>query len=117
MFYSPHGSIPEGQAKETRRLVNERHVLLRYVTAQGEVTTDFPDNPNGSVDGIAGLVNEKRTVFGHMAHPEVSAYATHEPHWFKKKDQLRRKGTSSTSLVDMPGVGQIIFKNIVNYFK
>ena len=39
----------------------EGRVVLRY--APGE-------NPNGSLDDIAGIVNEKRNVFGLMPHPE-----------------------------------------------
>jgi phosphoribosylformylglycinamidine synthase subunit PurQ / glutaminase len=35
------------------------HVVLRYV-----------DNPNGSVDGIAGVCNEAGNVMGLMPHPE-----------------------------------------------
>jgi phosphoribosylformylglycinamidine synthase subunit PurQ / glutaminase len=40
--------------------LNEQHrILLRYV-----------DNPNGSVEDIAGICNEGRNVFGLMPHPE-----------------------------------------------
>src|SRR2546425_10739093 len=42
-----------------RQLQREQRVLLRYV-----------DNPNGSVDDIAGICNETRNVFGLMPHPE-----------------------------------------------
>ncbi len=41
------------------RLRDEDRVVLRYV-----------DNPNGSVDGIAGVCNEDRNVVGLMPHPE-----------------------------------------------
>jgi phosphoribosylformylglycinamidine synthase len=41
------------------RLRDEDRVVLRYV-----------DNPNGSVDGIAGVCNESRNVVGLMPHPE-----------------------------------------------
>jgi phosphoribosylformylglycinamidine synthase len=41
------------------RLQDEDRVVLRYV-----------DNPNGSVDGIAGVCNEGRNVVGLMPHPE-----------------------------------------------
>jgi phosphoribosylformylglycinamidine synthase len=45
-----------------------RQVLLRYATADGRVTDEA--NPNGSVNGIAGLCNEARNVAGMMPHPE-----------------------------------------------
>jgi phosphoribosylformylglycinamidine synthase I len=41
------------------RLRDEDRVVLRYV-----------DNPNGSVDDIAGVCNEGRNVVGLMPHPE-----------------------------------------------
>ena len=41
------------------RLNDEDRVVLRYV-----------DNPNGSVDDIAGVCNEGRNVVGLMPHPE-----------------------------------------------
>ena len=41
------------------RLCREDRVLLRYI-----------NNPNGSVDDIAGICNEGRNVFGLMPHPE-----------------------------------------------
>lgn len=46
------------------QLRSERRVVLRYV-----------DNPNGSVDGIAGICNEGRNVVGLMPHPERASDA------------------------------------------
>lgn len=43
-------------------------VLFRYVNAQGEATEAA--NPNGSLDNIAGICNERRNVAGLMPHPE-----------------------------------------------
>jgi phosphoribosylformylglycinamidine synthase len=42
-----------------RQLNRENRILLRYI-----------DNPNGSIDDIAGICNETRNVFGLMPHPE-----------------------------------------------
>ena len=46
----------------------ERQVVFRYVDADGAVTDDA--NPNGSVQSIAGICNERRNVVGLMPHPE-----------------------------------------------
>ncbi|MDD3043334.1 MAG: phosphoribosylformylglycinamidine synthase subunit PurQ [Methanosarcinaceae archaeon] len=46
---------------------NER-VVFRYVDENGKVTDDA--NPNGSIENIAGIVNEGRNVLGLMPHPE-----------------------------------------------
>jgi len=43
-------------------------VLWRYVNSKGE-TTDAA-NPNGSVENIAGICNERGNVAGLMPHPE-----------------------------------------------
>ena len=50
------------------RLERNRQVVFRYVNAAGDVTDDA--NPNGSVNGIAGICNEARNVVGLMPHPE-----------------------------------------------
>jgi phosphoribosylformylglycinamidine synthase len=51
-----------------RELESSGRVVFRYCDAQGSVT-DLA-NPNGAVNGIAGICNEKRNVVGLMPHPE-----------------------------------------------
>jgi phosphoribosylformylglycinamidine synthase len=54
---------------DTLRELNDRdRIVFRYSTADGEVTPDA--NPNGSIENIAGIVNERRNVLGLMPHPE-----------------------------------------------
>ncbi len=53
------------------RLKKQSQIVLRYCTEDGEVTRAA--NPNGSVENIAGLVNDEGTVFGLMPHPERAA--------------------------------------------
>jgi phosphoribosylformylglycinamidine synthase len=43
-------------------------VVFRYTDAEGVVTDEA--NPNGSVNGIAGICNAQRNVVGMMPHPE-----------------------------------------------
>ena len=50
------------------RLKSENRILWQYVTAQAEVTE--MSNPNGAVENIAGVCNERRNVAGLMPHPE-----------------------------------------------
>ena len=50
------------------RLEKNRQVIFRYTSPDGEVTSEA--NPNGSVNGIAGICNESRNVVGLMPHPE-----------------------------------------------
>src|SRR5579859_5673415 len=48
-------------------------VLWQYVSASGEATDAA--NPNGSLQNIAGICNERRNVAGLMPHPERAAEA------------------------------------------
>lgn len=48
-------------------------VVLRYAGADGLVTSEA--NPNGSLRGIAGIVNEGGNVLGLMPHPERASEA------------------------------------------
>ncbi|MBM3941650.1 MAG: phosphoribosylformylglycinamidine synthase subunit PurQ [SAR202 cluster bacterium] len=52
------------------RLEEEGRVLFRYCDASGAVTPEA--NPNGSLNNIAGIVNEAGNVLGMMPHPERS---------------------------------------------
>jgi phosphoribosylformylglycinamidine synthase len=55
------------------RLEQNGQVVFRYVNANGEVEPST--DPNGSMRGIAGIVNERGNVLGLMPHPERAAEA------------------------------------------
>jgi len=71
--------ISHGEGKyyadpETLAALKQRNgVVFRYATAEGRVTRAA--NPNGSIDNIAGVVNEEGTVLGLMPHPERASEA------------------------------------------
>jgi phosphoribosylformylglycinamidine synthase I len=46
-------------------------IVFRYATLDGQVTRAA--NPNGSLENIAGVVNEGGTVLGMLPHPERAA--------------------------------------------
>jgi phosphoribosylformylglycinamidine synthase len=50
------------------RLETEGRVVFRYVDAAGSPTPEA--NPNGSLNNVAGVVNERGNVLGMMPHPE-----------------------------------------------
>lgn len=56
-----------------KRLQDQRQVAFRYCDAQGNLTDE--SNPNGSLDHIAGVLNEQGNVLGMMPHPERVAEA------------------------------------------
>ena len=43
---------------------------LEELKAADRVVLRYADNPNGSLDDVAGIVNERGNVFGLMPHPE-----------------------------------------------
>ncbi len=51
-----------------RALTLHRQIVLRYCDENGR--TDEANNPNGSRNNIAGIVNRAGNVFGLMPHPE-----------------------------------------------
>jgi phosphoribosylformylglycinamidine synthase I len=56
-----------------RRMEENRQVIFRYCTSEGQITEAA--NPNGSVSNIAGISNEQRNVLGMMPHPERASEA------------------------------------------
>jgi phosphoribosylformylglycinamidine synthase len=63
----------QADAGTIARLEAERRVVFRYVTPGGEATPE--GNPNGSLNNIAGIINERGNVLGMMPHPERAAEA------------------------------------------
>lgn len=55
------------------RLEQNGQIVFRYVNAAGEIAP--ATDPNGSMRGIAGIVNERGNVLGLMPHPERAAEA------------------------------------------
>jgi phosphoribosylformylglycinamidine synthase subunit PurQ / glutaminase len=47
---------------------------LRELNGQGRVVLRYVDNPNGSVDDIAGITNASGNVVGLMPHPERASH-------------------------------------------
>lgn len=74
-FVTHSGSVL--QELESRRLV-----VLRYVDPETLLPTDqFPHNPNGSWNAIAGICDPTGRLFGLMPHPEAYLLPYHHPRW------------------------------------
>jgi phosphoribosylformylglycinamidine synthase I len=58
---------------ELKRLESEDRIAFRYATPAGDITREA--NPNGSLNNIAGILNEGRNVLGMMPHPDRSSEA------------------------------------------
>jgi phosphoribosylformylglycinamidine synthase len=65
-----HGEGHAEFATNEQRQACESKVALRFVDGYGKVTQNYPDNPNGSVNGITGLTAANGRVTIMMPHPE-----------------------------------------------
>jgi phosphoribosylformylglycinamidine synthase len=67
------------------RMNREGLIALRYSDAQGRPTQDYPANPNGSVDAVAGICDATGRIFGMMPHPEAYHHRTNHPRWTREE--------------------------------
>ncbi len=94
--------------KELLAALEERQlVALRYVDPEtGQATQEYPYNPNGSENAIAGICDETGRVFGLMPHPEAYLSPYNHPHWQRQM---------INGVLPEEGLGQKIFRNAVAY--
>lgn len=52
------------------KVMRQKLAPLKYVDDDGNVTQSYPDNPNGSANGIAGLCSKDGRHLALMPHPE-----------------------------------------------
>src|SRR5213596_1023613 len=64
-------------AYEIHELERNEQIVMRYVNEANEPTEDA--NPNGSIDNIAGICNEKGNVMGLMPHHERASLCVLSP--------------------------------------
>jgi phosphoribosylformylglycinamidine synthase I len=79
--------IAHGEGKvmaETGALAGLK-VVLRYADEKGNVSADYPYNPNGSAGSIAGICDSSGRIFALMPHPERFLRWTQHPRWFREK--------------------------------
>ena len=60
-------------------------MALRYVDANNNPTQDWPANPNGSANAIAGICDPTGRLLGLMPHPDAFLYGFHHPDWPRRK--------------------------------
>jgi len=73
---------------------------------------EYPYNPNGALEDIAGITSANGKVLGMMPHPERAMEFYNLYDWPLVKEQARREGRP----VPMESPNMQIFKNIVEYF-
>lgn len=95
------GKFVVGDKQVLSRLKKNKQIVFQYSGAAGNLS-GYPDNPNGSLENIAGICDASGRVFGLMPHPERHIFPSQHP----RKGQLGKEAD---------GLG--IFKNGVNFIK
>ena len=54
-----------------KKIIGNDQVAFKYCNQEGEITSQ--SNPNGSLENIAGILNDRKNVLGLMPHPERAA--------------------------------------------
>jgi len=88
-----------------RELKQKGLICLQYTDDKYRLATmKYPLNPNGSIEGVAGICDETGRLFGLMPHPEAYLHRTHHPRWTRE---------------DLPeeGAGVSFFRNAMEYIR
>ena len=86
-----------------KRLKINRQIVFQYCDAQGKLS-GYPDNPNGSIENIAGITDRTGRILGLMPHPERHVFSAQHPRNWDLKSKHE-------------GDGLQIFRNGVKYVK
>lgn len=95
--------IPRDEAV-LKKLYANGQVALQYCGADGSPAGgQFPVNPNGAIDDIAGICDPSGRVFGLMPHPEAHVERFNHPCWTRRDD------------LPEEGMGLQVFRNAVEF--
>ena len=97
------GKVVTKDAAAMENIKSEGLIAFKYVDKNGQ-EGDYPINPNGSMDSIAGLTDTTGRILGLMPHPERFVRPTHHPHFSRLKEKPACDGIT-------------IFNNAVKYVK
>jgi phosphoribosylformylglycinamidine synthase subunit PurQ / glutaminase len=116
-IYCPvaHGEGNFSCSKETlQRLKKQKQIAFTYCredlsAADGE----YPFNPNGSVEDIAGITSSDGKVLGLMPHPERAMEFTNLYDWPLRKERMKRERVP----IPHESLNMQLFRNIVDSFR
>jgi phosphoribosylformylglycinamidine synthase len=108
VFYLPvrHGEgkfIPQNSAV-INQMESKNLCALRYCEPDGMPSMEYPVNPNGSINAVAGICDETGRLFGLMPHPEAYLSRINHPRWTREN-------------LHPEGQGLLIFRNAVDFIR
>ena len=93
---------------EGKLFTSDQNLLARLEAEHGVACRYDGENPNGSLNAIAGLCDPTGRIFGLMPHPEAFLFPENHPQW----DRQKTAGTLPTR-----GAGLQIFQNAVAHLR
>jgi len=91
----------------TKDPIEDNQILFKYCDENGNETKEFPVNPNGAMENIAGIINKEGNVLAMMPHPERA--------FFKKS--LKEKEMHNFEDAMTLAAGAKVFESIREYIK
>lgn len=109
-----HGEGRFMMADETLKTLKDmKQIALRFVKPDGAAAGgEFPFNPNGAMDDIAGITDPTGRVLALMPHPERGMFNWQRDDYAMLKEKARRSGKALPEESD----GLQIFTNAAQYF-
>lgn len=110
----------------SQQLFTQGNVVFQYSDNSKKPTMEFPQNPNGSIDSIAGICDDTGQILGLMPHPE--RYNSSHNHPCSSLQEILSREYTNLSDPDIDeifkkyetpkeGGGLQIFRNGVEYVK
>jgi phosphoribosylformylglycinamidine synthase len=96
-----------------KTLQDNNQIALRYTKDGKAANGEFPYNPNGATDDIAGLTDPSGRVLILMPHPERGMFTSQRDDYAALKDAARREGRTLPEYAD----GMALFENARKYFQ
>lgn len=99
------GKFLPGDDAMLRRLKERGSIVAQYADKDFRTPTmEYPLNPNGSVEAVAGICDETGRLMGLMPHPEAYTHMTNHPRWTREK-------------LEEEGAGVAFFRNAIEYIR
>jgi len=99
------GKFIPGDNGTLQRLKQRGLIVAQYTDPDFRgPTMEYPLNPNGSVEAVAGICDETGRLMGLMPHPEAYTHMTNHPRWTRET-------------LPEEGAGVAFFRNAVEYIR
>src|SRR5512133_3616213 len=116
-IYCPvsHGEGNFSCSKETLDLIRRRK-MIAFTYCREDLSPakgEYPYNPNGSLEDIAGITSADGKVLGLMPHPERAMDFYNLYDWPARREQMKRAGVP----IPTESLNMKFFRNVVEYFR